>query len=444
MNRIMIAGYDDNFTDIFSKEKGRLVLCGDEHLLYRLLPYLPQADLFWDAQGRDKGFMDIPAVSFDRLAEMKEMLYILVCFKDRDLFECICDLLMRTEISAKIFNVFCNCAFNFFRGNYNYMQKAETDAPLKVRIINYEGGGWIFTKFAQRMNERLNDMGIRSEIGMQVDPAADINHHIPFHPYQPLADFCDTLMITHVDCEYKIELLRHQLKTARMGICMSKETMNLLANAGLPRNKLCYVNPAHDGNMKPKKYVIGITHRCYNYDLRKREDTLLDIIKGIDPAFFKFKIMGAGWQNIVDAMRGQGVEVEYYESFDYDLYHELIPSLDYYMFYGFDEGSMGYLDALSAGVKTIVTPQGFHLDVPGGIDYACCTVDQFANVLYDLQYERQKTIASVADWTWESYAEKHVEIWRYITGKGALRDIYRNQLCYEDGIFSCLLSNIMP
>ncbi len=441
MNKIMVGGYEDNFLNIYSREKREFVLCGDEGTLYRLQPYLPPADFFWDVLGRGGGFGDIPSVSFEQLIEIKELMYILVCFNDSDLFESICDLLAHTQIQAGVFNVFHNCAFDFFRGNYEYVQRAPLNAPMKVRIVNYEGGGWILTKFAQRMNENLNDMGVRSEIGTLPDPAADINHHIPSHPYLPLADFGDTLMITHVDCQYKIDLLSHQLKTARMGICMSRETLDLLAGAGIPRNKLCYVNPAHDGNMKPKKYVIGITHRCYDYDLRKRENALLDIINGIDPAFFKFKIMGAGWQGVISAMRERGIEVEYYENFDYNLYHELIPSLDYYMFFGFDEGSMGYLDALAAGVKTIVTPQGFHLDVPEGIDHACCTVDQFTGVLYDLQYERQKRIASVADWTWENYVKKHIEIWQYITGRGSLGEIYRNQLNYEDGIFSCLLSN---
>ena len=79
---------------------------------------------------------------------------------------------------------------------------------------------------------------------------------------------------------------------------------------------------------------------------------------------------------------------------------------------------MGFLDALSAGVKTIVTPQGFHLDVEKGIDYSCRTIDQFTNVLYDLQYEREKRIASVADWTWENYAKKHMEVWEYLWGEG--------------------------
>lgn len=311
--------------------------------------------------------------------------------------------------------------------------------PLRVRIINYEGGGWILTKFAQRLMDNLNHLGIQADIG-GVDPAADINHHIPYHPYRPLWEFHDTLMITHVDTSQKIELLRQQLKTARMGICMSKEMLGYLERAGIPRERLCYVNPAHDGNMSPKKYIIGITHRCYDsYDLRKRTTALLDMLEGVNPIFFKFRIMGAGWERIVEQMQDKGFEVEYYADFDYVQYHELIPTLDYYLFFGFDEGSMGYLDALSAGVKTIVTPQGFHLDVDNGIDYSCRTIDQFTNVLYDLQFEREKRIASVADWTWENYARKHVEIWEYLLERKPVRELYQNQLRYEDGIFSCLI-----
>ena len=46
--------------------------------------------------------------------------------------------------------------------------------PLRVRIINYEGEGWILTKFAQRLMDNLNRLGIQADIG-GVDPAADIN-----------------------------------------------------------------------------------------------------------------------------------------------------------------------------------------------------------------------------------------------------------------------------
>lgn len=131
-----------------------------------------------------------------------------------------------------------------------------------------------------------------------------------------------------------------------------------------------------------------------------------------------------------------GYEVEYYSDFDYDLYTNLIPALDYYLFWGFDEGSMGYLDALAAGVETIVTPQGFHLDVKDGITYPCRVVDDFVEVLLELQNKRKKRIEAVEKWTWSSYVDKHLEVWKYILG--ADKTVYNNKHMYEDGIFSVL------
>ena len=117
-----------------------------------------------------------------------------------------------------------------------------------------------------------------------------------------------------------------------------------------------------------------------------------------------------------------------------------MPLLDYYLYWGFDEGSMGYLDALRAGVGTIVTPQGFHLDVKDGITYACRTLSDFKNVLLELQNKRKKVIESVEAWTWENYVKKHLEVWNYLLGNE--EDIYKNQHMYEDGVFSILKYNI--
>lgn len=441
MNNVLIADYEDDFQKLTAaNDQGKIIICGTETIFAQLLPCLPKIDFLWDLGGTlGKEMRGIPKIDTDQLAIMDDNIYLLVCFEQDGLFNEIYKLLSQTNIHAKLYNLYNNCAFNLLKENYRYIHKQVTE-PLKIRIINYEGGGWILTKFAQRLMDNLNMLGLKAEIGGSIDPTADINHHIPYHPYLPLIDCNSTLMITHVDSQKKTELIRTQLKTAKMAICMSKDTLEYLEKRGLPREKICYINPAHDNNISPKKYIIGITHRCYDsYDLRKRTTSLLDILNGINPLYFKFKIMGAGWQNIVNAMRNKGFEAEYYDNFDYALYHELIPSLDYYLFFGFDEGSMGFLDALSAGVKTIVTPQGFHLDAENGIDYRCRTIDQFTNVLFDLQYEREKRIASVADWTWENYAKKHIEIWEYLLGRKPLKELYKNQLKYEDGIFSCLI-----
>ena len=125
----------------------------------------------------------------------------------------------------------------------------------------------------------------------------------------------------------------------------------------------------------------------------------------------------------------------YYPEFDYDTYVSLIPSLDYYLFWGFDEGSMGYLDALAAGVKTIVTPQGYHLDTRDGLTYPCRTIPDFIRVLSELEQEKRRIREAVSDWTWENYTKKHVEVWNYILGDD---NVYQNKHRYEDGIFSVM------
>src|SRR5262249_26027395 len=154
------------------------------------------------------------------------------------------------------------------------------------------------------------------------------------------------------------EMIGQQLKNIEMGICMSSDTVRKLIRSGIPGEKLCYINPAHDGAVKPRKLILGITSKVQSSGC-KREKILTEIADHISPTDFKFVIMGAGWDEIVNDLGSKFIEVDYYDHFDYDLYCGLIPRLDYYLYFGQDEGSMGFVDALAAGIPTIVTPQGF-------------------------------------------------------------------------------------
>lgn len=333
-------------------------------------------------------------------------------------------------------------SFRLFKDKYKYKTEQKDGKPFRVHIVCLDvNKSWILGKFAKKMQECLQEMGIEADISEMRDESADINHHIAYmNVKEPLNDRT-TVMVTHVDSQFKLDIIKRQTKQGAMEVCMSKETMDRLTREGVDRTKLCYVNPAHDGVIKPKKYVLGITHRNYT-DFRKNPNMIADICEQIDPDYFKFKIMGAGWEQIIERIKALGFETEYYEEFDYDKYIELIPSLDYYLYYGFDEGSMGYVDALAAGIGTIVTPQGYHLDAAGGPTYCCETVRDFVNVLNQLAYERAKVVESVADWTWEAYAYKHLEIWYYLTRRKELGEILKNRSHYMDGIFSVLLQDI--
>lgn len=175
--------------------------------------------------------------------------------------------------------------------------------------------------------------------------------------------------------------------------------------------------------------------------MRKRTAAILDIVEGISCDYFRFVIMGSGWESIVDELRLRGFEVQYYNEFNYNVYVNIMQEIDYFLFIGFDEGSMGYLDALAAGAGTIVTPQGFHLDADCEIDYPCRNIEQFRRAFLDLQQKRMKKVNAVRDWTWGNYTDKHIEIWDYILMRKDLKQLFHNQLRYEDGIYSMLIDH---
>jgi hypothetical protein len=426
--------YEDNYFDICEALGYKTVIYGAGKCAKKAFPYLKNVAYICDKRANElKELNGVPIISLNELQKIKKKLLIVICIKSESVREEIKNNLVNTPIEALIFDYFHNVAFNL----YKERRLVNCDGKKEIHYVHLicEDEGWILRKFAVRIKEELEKQGYKCSIGSMVDPLADINHHVIYASCEPIIPCNDTFMITHIDSYDKMEFLKHQLKYAKMGICMSRETMERLAAYGIPREKLCYINPAQDGVIKPKKYVLGITHKTHN-DHRKNESVLITLCEDLDPNYFIFKIMGSGWDDVVKSVRNMGFQVDYYNDFDYEEYMKLIPSLDYYLFWGFDEGSMGYLDALAAGIETIVTPQGFHLDIKNGITYPCRILSDFKNVLLELQNKRKKIIESVETWTWKNYVDKHLEVWNYLLGN--TKDMYKNQHLYEDGIFSVL------
>ena len=301
---------------------------------------------------------------------------------------------------------------------------------MKIHIVCYDDvHTWILGKFAIKMDENLHKLGIQSTISDKPDLNADINHHLIYTNYNGEKTTIDTVMITHIDRMSKFNMLQNQMKAAGLGICMSRETMVNLAKMGIEKNKLCYVNPAHDGTIPIKKIVVGIASRTY-IDGRKNEYYLNKLADKLNHRYFKFKIFGNGWEPQVKYLNENNFEVEYTEQFDYDKYLQFIPSLDYYLYMGTDEGQMGFVDALSAGVKTIVVPQGYHLDANNGITHPFTTYNELENILLQIQKEKELLVSSVDAWNWFNYTKKHVEIWQYLIDNKKIRSDF------SDGINS--------
>ena len=141
---------------------------------------------------------------------------------------------------------------------------------MRIQLVSHYGiSPWILGKFAQKLHEHLSLLGDRVTIGEHVDPSAEINHHITH--YDPVESFptIQTHMLTHIDDIQKLQWLKRQIRILDMVVCMSKETMFNLTGMGLPKEKLLYINPAHDEVMKPRKLAVGIACRVQE-DGRKR------------------------------------------------------------------------------------------------------------------------------------------------------------------------------
>lgn len=436
----------DDYFGFIQKEKDRtIIFYGAGKVTRYHYKCWGRVDYFCDIRGNIiKELNGIPCVEPQELKNIVGPFVILVCIQDKAIFQSVCTYLNQLNIEAEIFWVFNNPAFQWFQNENNVGKDCIVKNRLKINIV-YQEDGWIFGKFARKLEEELLLLNQEVIISTVLDPTADVNHFISYGGLLGFSNRSKTIhttMITHIDTVNKAELIKFQADHNVLGICMSADTMNKLTAWGVKRERLCYINPAQDGVIQPRKIVIGITNRCYGKeDLRKRDTLIVEVCKRLSAKMFKIIIMGAGWDSIVDELRYLGYEVIYYPDFDRELYIHLMPDLDYWLYYGFDEGAMGYLDAMAAGIKTIVTPQGYHLDTKKKPTYLCKTIEDFIGVLQEIQMERQSIIDSVSNWTWKNYAKKHLEIWQYLTRSRSLSDLYQHQSEYMDGIYSMLLDD---
>lgn len=291
---------------------------------------------------------------------------------------------------------------------------------MKVNLLlNPANQSWIIQKIAEQLAQAVINSGSEVSITADVDPSADIVHHLSWAFANIRTSQPSTMFITHLDDQFKLSQVRSTLsKDVKVGICMSSDTMRSLLAYGIPETSLYFISPAHDGLIKPRRIVIGICSRVYP-DGRKRENLLREVAALVDMSPFEFRIFGVGWEPTIPALEAAGAVVKYFgesDNFrkDYESIIENVPNFDFYLYLGMDEGSLGTLDALAAGVATIITPQGFHLDLPNGITHPVVTANDLKNVLNTISTPTRERTAAVSGLTWDAYGRRHLDLWHAI------------------------------
>ena len=292
------------------------------------------------------------------------------------------------------------------------------DKPEDVRLISHEHkDSWILGKFARQMEKSLAQHRYTASIANRGNALASVGHHLSYGAAKQRWSPVETFMITHIDSENNEKIVADACGRYDMGICMSAGTREQLIRLGIPPEKLCYILPAHDAVIRPRPIVVGYSGRVYK-DGRKKEDTFVAALQKLPPDEIIIKIMGSGWETKIEELRKSGYTVVYHDAFDLDVYtKEFMPSLDYLVYYTHDEGCMAFLDALAADVKTIVTPQGFHLAIENGIDHPIREAGDITTVIKSILSERSQRTQRVAQLTWDQYTWRHCVVWDYLKQK---------------------------
>lgn len=287
---------------------------------------------------------------------------------------------------------------------------------------------WILEKIAHRLQEHLKGFDFTAEMSDRPLRDVDVNHHMSWAFANLPSNVPSTMFITHLDNIYKIKQVKSELKHyVDMGICISSDTVQQLKNFGIRSEALCFIPPAHDGLVSQKRIVIGITTRVYP-DGRKREDLLVRLAGDLRLDAFEFRIFGKGWEDVISKLEKAGAKVTYFQETDdyqkdYETILRAIPVFDYYLYLGKDEGSLGTLDALASGVKTIITPQGFHLDIPHGITHPVMEYKDVLDVFRSLANDMKNRLEGVSNLNWREYARRHSLVWRQLIAAGRTGDI---------------------
>jgi len=275
---------------------------------------------------------------------------------------------------------------------------------MKVNIVTVSSG-WILQKIAERIQVPLSKK-CDCTLSHTVDNSADVNYYIDIHNcYKGKTSTFDIGYFTHLDQDSLRSIQPHWLSLDHI-VHMCSRYYNRFKDF-YPEEKMSVILT---GEISPifsmKKPVLGIFQRGefegkgYNFMLSLLPS---DIINN-----FKFKFVGKGWDEIVNAYNNAGVDAEQYTDENYEDYPSLYDRVDYLLIPSLWEGGpMSVVEAYAKGIPIISSNVGWvGGDVPVDYIFEPNSIIQLESILNDIMVPIKKRRAKVEYLNYEGYASK--------------------------------------
>ena len=240
-----------------------------------------------------------------------------------------------------------------------------------VYIVEPVDQGWIIERLMRDIATALNLRGINTRIGSGNDyQGEDVIFNSRY--LTALSDRrakVNSLFITHIDDKTKEIQLKTIFKDFNSFICMSPQDANFVSSLKGNGTGVAGINlPTRNLTVRPTR--IAIFSACYE-DGRKNEKWIVDYFHDKSATCkqnFIFCFMGWGWEKFCSTMgeMEMNFEIYRYSRFtpgEYDLYKEVLSTMDVLLYLGFDGGAMSVYDALSAGLNVIAPNISYHQDL---------------------------------------------------------------------------------
>ena len=255
----------------------------------------------------------------------------------------------------------------------------------------------------------------------EVDPAADLNLHIPWHTLIGLereGNSKHAIAYTHCNAGAVAGLL-DACERADLITCMSYQGRRELVTLGVDPKKIWVIYCGAD-QFQYRKRLIGIVGYPQPNG-RKREHLLLDLAWQYDLSPFQFLFVGDSDGNTAAQLRALGVAADAIMADDKAL-AQIYQRLDVLLVTGYAEGGpLPLLEAMASGTPILSPRFGYAADLLGSE----CLYETAEELMQKLDAIAKPTLDNcllTRAWTWRDYVAEYAMLFGRLLGESV--DLY--------------------
>jgi hypothetical protein len=285
--------------------------------------------------------------------------------------------------------------------------------------------GWILEKIAKKIVDYWPETNQPNIFNLPKTRFALTHwmHYMNVPPkYLKYSKGIHTVQVTHVDTQLKLNHLEKLVKLGAIPIFMSQQHSEQVSELSNDKFESYVILPGSDVALFSNRIRILISSNFYP-DGRKNENFLINLAKEVRLDGFHFTIIGKSWGRVARFLIEAGAQVKLFspQDLDYPSYEAqlgILKGVDCYLYLGFDEGSLGSLDAYLSGTPMIISKQGFHLEFKSRPDLVLFeNFAEFKEAFTRISPRNQISPSELSKWSWYSFSSSYEQLWNQLIHK---------------------------